>query len=84
MGRNIRSWVKMIVSSKGLLKTFAPIVPLPEIRPSSQVAAGVVLTKPRLGDVIWAERMVGKRRRKSSCFICIGVMLFHFTFAIGS
>ncbi len=62
MGRNILSCVKMMVSSKGLLNTFAPIVPLPEISPSSQVAAGVVLTKPRFGGEFVQEGRKGKRQ----------------------
>ena len=39
----------MMRSSSGRLMTLAPMVPLPEIRPSSQLFAAWELMKPRSG-----------------------------------
>ena len=55
IGMNSRSWVKMILSFNGRLRALAPMVPLPQSRPSSQILAGWELTNPRSGTGRGAE-----------------------------
>ena len=69
----------MIRSFNGRLKAFAPIVPLPQIKPSSHVFAGWELTNPRSGTGNDSEAVakVAIRGRNVARMICFMTGVLH-------
>jgi hypothetical protein len=78
----------MIRSFNGRLRTLAPMVPLPEISPSSHVSAGRELMNPRSGtgkgfEAAWEDMLsdmvaikVIAAREQTRCFIIISYVSF--------